>query len=69
MCVHTCPPTERLVKKALPLLRPWDEFSDREGRKIDAAKKKITLKLSYSAYPRGLGQMPGTDINDLWEVG
>lgn len=68
MHTHVCIPTKRLERKALLLLRPWDEFSDRGGRKIDTAKR-ITLKLSYCTYSSGLGQMPDTDINDVWEDG
>lgn len=65
VCTHMCIlSTKRLVKDVLPLLTLWDKFSDKGGRKIDTMKI-ITLKVSYTAYPRGLGQVPERDINDL----
>lgn len=47
LCVSLCAciSTKRLVRKPLTLLRPWDEFSDRGGRRIKHTKK-IALKLS-----------------------
>lgn len=35
VCVFKHTYQRKLVRKALPLLRLWDEFSNRGGRKID----------------------------------